>query len=186
MFLRLIFVSGFLIGTGALAWRIVPGKSKLLITRSETHFPQVSGSNLNRQELLFPRDFEGEINLAIVAFKQYQQLTVNTWIPFVQEIEAKNPGFVYYELPTIYKMPAVGRTFVNEGMRAGIPDETARQRTVTLYIDKTAFKEALNIPNEDDIYLFLVDREGNILWRVNGEYTPEKGEPLLQKLQDMR
>ena len=47
---------------------------------------------------------------------------VNTWIPFVQELEERIPGFVYYELPTIYEMPTISRTFINEGMRVGIAD----------------------------------------------------------------
>ncbi|MBN1148463.1 MAG: hypothetical protein JXA78_14480 [Anaerolineales bacterium] len=184
--LRFSVIAGLLTGGAILAWRIAPARSKLLLTRAETHFPLVSGYNLNRQELVLPRDFGGELNLVIVPFQQYQQVTVNTWIPFAQETEATFPGFMYYELPTIYQMPAVARTFVNEGMRAGIPNQTARQRTVTLYIDKDEFKSALDIPNEDDIYLFLVDRQGDILWRTSGEYSAEKAEELLQILKGSR
>ena len=101
----------------------------------------------------------------------------------MQEIEASFPGFIYYELPTIYEMPVLSRTFINEGMRAGIPDETARQRTITLYLDKETFKDALDIQSEDDIYLFLVDQAGNILWHSTGEYSPEKAISLLQFIQ---
>jgi hypothetical protein len=109
---------------------------------------------------------------------------VDTWIPFAQEAEAVFPGFIYYELPTIYEMPVLSRTFINEGMRAGIPDQTARERTITLYLDKVNFKSALEIPNEDDIYLFLVDREGEILWRDQGAFTQAKAESLLAVLQN--
>ena len=168
---------------GIFIWKIAPGKSHLLLNRDTSHFPTVSGTNLNRQEFEFPRDFGGTINLVIVPFKQYQQSIVNTWIPTLQEIEASVPGFIYYELPTIYQMPVLSRTFINEGMRAGIPDETARQRTITLYLDKEPFKKALDIQNEDDIYLLLVDQSGNILWRSTGEYTPEKASSLLQFIQ---
>jgi hypothetical protein len=121
-----------------------------------------------------------------VPFQQYQQQTVNTWIPFAQEIEASFPGFIYYELPTIYEMPIVSRTFINEGMRAGIPDQTARERTVTLYLDKKTFKSALDIPHENDIYLFLVDRDGQIIWRATGAFTAQKGDDLLQIVQVQR
>jgi hypothetical protein len=41
-------------------------------------------------------------------------------------------------------------------MRAGIPDQTARERTVTLYLEKEAFKSALDISDENYIYLFLI------------------------------
>jgi len=122
----------------------------------------------------------------MVAFKQHQQLSINTWIPYAQEIEASIPGFVYYELPTINSMPVLTRTFINEGMRAGIPDQTARERTVTLYLDKQVFKSALDISSEDDIYIFLVDRNGNIYWQTKGEYTQEKGIELRQSILELK
>ena len=181
-FLRLTMMIGLLIGAAFLAWQMFPGKSKLLITTGETHFPTVSGYNLKRQNIEFPRDFSGNLNLLIIPFQQHQQIIVNTWIPVAQEFEGKIPGFIYYELPTIYEMPAIARSFINEGMRAGIPDQTARERTITLYLDKDSFKSALGITNEDDIYLFLVDRDGRILWRTNGEYTQEKENDLLKTL----
>ena len=184
--LRLALLSGLVIGGAGLAWRLAPAKSKLLIMRDGTHFPLISGFNLNRQELEFPPDFGGDINLIIVAFQQYQQRTVNTWIPFAQEVESTFPGFIYYELPTINEMPVLSRTFINEGMRAGIPDQTARERTITLYLDKANFKMALDIPNEDDIYLFLVDRDGNILWRTVGEYSEDKASGLVEVIEESR
>ncbi len=181
-----IILAGLLVGGWLLFWKIAPAKSRLQLLQSKPHFPLVSGFNLNRQEFEFPRDFEGELNLIIVPFQQYQQQIVNTWIPFVQETEATFPGFIYYELPTIYEMPVLSRTFINEGMRAGIPDQTARERTITLYLDKSKFKSALEIADENDITLFLVDRNGEILWRANGAYTQEKADSLLQYIQSQR
>jgi len=183
--LRIIFILGLVAGVIGLVMRIAPGKSKLMLTRDENHFPVVSGSNLDRQELTFPQDFAGKYNLVMVAFKQYQQRSINTWIPYAQEIEASIPGFVYYELPTINEMSMLSRTFINEGMRAGIPDQTARERTVTLYLDKEAFKTALGIASEEDIYLFLVDREGYIYWQTRGEYSPDKLAEIQQVVQGL-
>jgi hypothetical protein len=181
--LRFVFIAAvFLLGLGFLS-RFLPGKSRLLVTRKEPHFPVVSGYNLDRQEFEFPRDFAARYNLVIVAFQQYHQNVVNTWIPFVQEIETFHPSFVYYELPTIQALPALSRSFINEGMRAGIPDQTARERTVTLYLDKGAFKTALDIPNEKDIHLVLVNRDGDILWRATGAYSDDKANDLVDFLQ---
>lgn len=179
----LIFVAVILGGIGII-FKLAPRKSVLQINRSETHFPRVTGYNLDRQELEFPRDFAGEVNLVFIPFQRYHQDTVDTWIPRIQQIEAENTGFFYYEMPTLTSMSTVYRTFLNEGMRAGIPDSTSRQRTITLYLDKEGFKSALDIPNEREIYLFLVNKQGEILWRTEGAYTREKDESLLQFLRD--
>ena len=58
-------------------------------------------------------------------------------------------------------------------MRAGIPDPKARATTITLYLDKAAFMEILDISDEDSIVVMLIDREGEIYWRVNGPATEE-------------
>jgi len=167
-------------------WRVKVGESILNLTREEPHFPEVSGYNLMREEFIFPEDFEGKYNLVLIPFQQVQQRDVNTWIPPAQELERTVPGLVYYELPTIYELPTLSRTFINEGMRAGIPDQTARERTITFYLNKEEFKKALGITTEAEIQIFLIDREGNILWREEGLYSPDKEQSLLDQLSQMK
>jgi hypothetical protein len=145
-------------------------------------FPKVSGSNLDRVHFSLPQDFEGELNLLLIPFQQWQQRVVDTWIPAAQALEARHTGVRYYELPTIRRMGPLRRTFINEGMRAGIPDPVARERTITLYLDKTSFRQALELEDEDTVYALLVDRDGQVLWRSSGEYTPAKGVALEQIL----
>jgi hypothetical protein len=140
-------------------------------------FPNVSGSNLQRTRLTLPQDFQGERNLVLIAFQQWQQTQVDTWIPFARQLEETYPAVRYYELPTIQRLNTLARTF-NEGMRAGIPDLVSRERTITLYLDKKAFREALQLPGEDDIYVLLLDRQGRVLWQAEGAFTLDKGESL--------
>jgi hypothetical protein len=63
-------------------------------------------------------------------------------------------------------------------MRAGIHDRTAREQTITLYVDKEEFRRALELPHEQNIYALLVDRSGRVLWRADGLATPEKIQDL--------
>ncbi len=141
-------------------------------------FPAVSGSNLKRKRLNLPEDLEGEQNLVLIAFQQWQQTQVDTWLPFARQMEETYPGLRYYELPTIQRLGPLARTFINEGMRAGIPDPVARERTITLYVDKLAFRQALDLPGEENIYILLLDRQGRVLWRAEGAFTPEVGASL--------
>jgi hypothetical protein len=145
-------------------------------------FPTVSGSNLLRQQITLPRDLSGELNLLLVPFQQWQQMEVDTWIETVEALEKEIPGFRYYELPTIQRMNFIAQTFINEGMRAGIPNSDTRGRTVTLYIDKRAFRTALNMPDENHIYLLLVRPDGSILWQDRGAYQPETAASLVESI----
>jgi hypothetical protein len=153
-------------------------RSRLEVGSDRVKFPTVSGSNLNRQELEFPRDFRGDLNLLFVPFLQFQQTIIDTWIPFADQLESSFPELAYYELPTINELPALSRTFINEGMRAGIPNAKARARTVTLYIDLASFMRALAIPSRNEVHVLLADRQGDILWRTTGSFDETKGSLL--------
>jgi hypothetical protein len=147
-------------------------------------FPQVTGSNLLRQKVTLPDDLQGDLNILLMALHQWQQAWVDSWIPFARQIEQSFPGVQFYELPVIYKMNFFSQTFLNEGMRAGIPNPTTRQKTITLYIDKKAFRQALDIPDEDTIWVLVLDRQGNVLWRIDGAYSQEKGDALFKAIQE--
>lgn len=68
-------------------------------------------------------------------------------------------------------------------MRAGIPNRTTRQKTITLYLDKHSFRSHLGIRDEETIWLLWIDQQGHVLWRVEGAFTPEKGRELILNLQ---
>jgi hypothetical protein len=140
--------------------------------------PTVSGKNLLRQKMVFPRDFAGDMNLVFIAFQRWHQNQVDSWVPFVTELASEFPTLHYYEFPTIYRMNRLSKMFLNEGMRAGIPDAGTRGRTVTLYMDKRPFRAALAIPDESEIAVILFNRQGQLLWRSSGAFSEGKGVAL--------
>ena len=75
-------------------------------------------------------------------------------------------------------MNRLAQGFINSGMRGGIPDRLARERTITLYLDKDRFRQALDMPDEDHIYVLLLDQDGHVLWRERGVFSPDKGAAL--------
>jgi hypothetical protein len=72
--------------------------------------------------------------------------------------------------------------FINEGMRAGIPNQKTRERTITLYLDKADFRAALNMTDEVHIYVLVVDLQGEEFFRARGPYSREAEVALRQVL----
>lgn len=140
--------------------------------------PTVKGSNLLRQKMIFPKDFAGEVNLVFIAFLRWHQDLIDEWVPFVEELAQNHSELQYYEFPTLPRRGPIYRTFLNEGMRAGIPNEATRARTITLYLDKSAFRKALDIENEQNMWVYLFSKSGRVLWRTAGRFSPEKGSAL--------
>ena len=142
------------------------------------HFPEISSTNLARETFDLPGGFEGELNLCLIAFHRWHQALINSWIPLAEHLEETYPGFVYYELPVIRRLNPLFRSFIDQGMRGGIPEATARHKTITLYTDKAALREALEIADDEMIHLRLVDPSGDVHWVGSGPVTKEAGEAL--------
>jgi hypothetical protein len=154
----------------------------LTLSSDSTRFPVVTSANLEGRTFTLPRDFEGERNVVFVAFERRQQADVDSWVPFVKSLLARTPDAEYYEIPTIKRMVAPMRWMINRGMRGGIDDLGARERTITLYLDKEPFKRALGITTEREIHVLVVDREGRVQWRTAGAFNDDKGQGLARAL----
>jgi hypothetical protein len=142
------------------------------------HFPSIAASNLEKRDFNLPADFEGDRNLLLIAFERDQQKDVDTWLRQMKQFEALDSRFRYYELPTIQRPSAITRWFIDTGMRHGIPDLKERERTITLYLDRKPFCDALLISDQKTIYALLVDRQGKVLWRSEGTFDESKGASL--------
>lgn len=133
-------------------------------------FPHVKATSLTNKSYQLPFDLEGELSVVIVAFQQWQQDWVDTWIPSLQRLAFEHKALRVYEMPTMSRFNALYRFMIDNGMRAGIPDKAVRAATLCAYIDIPPFARDLQLPGYDSIYLFLLDRSGEILWRGQGPY----------------
>jgi hypothetical protein len=147
-------------------------------------FPELSGENLEKKKYIIPNDLEGDLNFLIVPFHRWQQGLVDNWVPFLAQIQKSNPKFRFYEIPTLNSSYKVMRFVIDGGMRAGIPDRTVRERTITAYLNKSLFKTQLQIRSEDTISLFLVRKNGEILWRTEGDFNNHKADQLIKVIED--
>lgn len=151
-------------------------------TNSIAHFPRVEGSNLEGENLVLPADFKGKLNVVLIAFKREQQRDVDSWLPFLNSLAKSRSDVRIYEVPTLGRRYKVMRSFIDGGMRRGIPDKSVREATVTLYIDKAPFRRALQLADEDRIYVVLVDQEGRVQWRADGSFVEAAGATLTRHL----
>ena len=146
-------------------------------------FPDVVGIDLEGEQVSLPGGFAGRRNLVAVAFERDQQAVVDTWITAVEPLLARDRDLRLYEVPTIYESSVLFRLWVNNGMRAGIPDPAARRRTVTVYLDRERFTTALAIPDTREVHLLLLEADGRIVWRTTGPADDEKLAALADALE---
>ena len=136
-------------------------------------FPTIIGKNLNKQVTSIPDDFSEQPLIVIAAFQRWHQNLVDQSMENLDKMNM-NETHTIIEVPVIKKSSMLQRMRLDGLMRAAISDVGVRQRTITVYLDKQAFRDSLNIANEDTMYWFLVDHATkSILLRGSGIMTSE-------------
>jgi hypothetical protein len=156
-----------LILLAALSSCIGAGENSKIVANEPNFFPQIVGIDLEGAKHQLPNSFNKKLNIVVVAFKREQQEQVNSWIKVADKITAKNPNVDFFEVPLIYELNMFSRSFINNGMRRGIPDAKARKRTITVYTNRDEFFKVMKM-QEDQIYTLLLNKNGKILWRTQG------------------
>jgi len=145
-------------------------------------FPEVEGDNLEKRHFKLPQDLEGDLNLVIIPFKRIQQSLVDEWTYSLKPLYDEYDFIYFYEIPTLSSGYRFMSFMIDGGMRAGIPDRETRNHTITLYVNKKKFKEVLDIGTEDTIYILLLKRDGEIIWRTKGSVNENKIKDLKESI----
>jgi hypothetical protein len=131
-------------------------------------FPRLAARDLDGREVALPAGLPGEWTVVIVAFRREQQDLVDSWVPWLDQRAAADPRLGVAELPAIGLRWQPARPVINGGMAAAIPDQKTRRRTLTVYTDIRRVTVPLGITDRNTIWLFLVDRAGQVRWRGSG------------------
>jgi hypothetical protein len=155
-----------------------PGTSQVTVTRCLTaadtgdclRFPTVSGTNLV---------------LVVVPFTDAQQILAESWLQPARDLAAQHPGLAYYNTAIFTAINPALRVVIRAGMSLAIGDEALRAVTLTLFLDdRDAFLQALAIPDPDELEVFLLNTDGEVLWRGRGIHDPDQGAQLEQAVTD--
>lgn len=145
-------------------------------------FPTVSGKTLDGKRVILPTGLEGEFNLLVIAFQQAQRLQVDVWMWQLRALSAQYSHVQAYELPTIQNLQILQCDYADSWTRRGVTDPVARHNTIPLYVDINDFNRALDIATVSTTYTMLIDREGEVLWRMAGGYDALKLRSLKKAL----
>ena len=143
-----------------------------------TLFPLVTARDLEGRDLELPAAFTGKRNVVIVAFQRRHQVLVDSWVPWLEDRAGGDPDLHFYELPTIGRIWAPVRSFIDGGMAAAIRDPKVLKRTLTIYGDITRVTRPLGIASRSTIALLAVDASGQVHWRGTGAFDPTMADEL--------
>ncbi|MCM8541615.1 MAG: hypothetical protein NE328_15205 [Lentisphaeraceae bacterium] len=145
-------------------------------------FPTVTGTDLHGEDRTLPDCLEKDYTIAVVAFKREQQTLCDGWYKHIEGELQNNENLAFFEVPTISEMNPFTRWFIHQGMKGGIKDPVMRGQVVTLHINKEPFKKALSIDTEETVHVYVLNKKGQILKHISGEWTEEKWSDLKRSI----
>jgi hypothetical protein len=130
----------------------------------ERTVPAMTAADLNGRTLNLPQDMSGDPAVWVVAFDRSHQSQVDRLFQLIDAAKDRAPGVVSWEVPVIKNPGAIGRWFIDNGMRSGIPSEQTRAKVVTLYVpDRAQWLQQMGVGGADQAYAVVVGRTGAVL-----------------------
>jgi hypothetical protein len=142
-------------------------------------FPTIAGYNLNKDKVTLPSGMAGQTDLLLISFAPEQQSAIDSWLPAAQALQHSNFQFRWYQLPISSKENFVFRWWETSSLRSDQTDPESWPWIVPLFVDRHRFQQDLAIPNEKQVVILLVNRQGQILWRASGPMTLDKRASLM-------
>ena len=140
-------------------------------------FPEIQAITLSKKQVTFPGFARGKYAFILIAFKRQTQGEVDSWLdPFLEDFYGKQK-VTFFEIPMISGSWKWMSSWIDSGMRAGVPDEK-HDHVATYYGPLTYYFDYFDIRDSRTVYVFLLDRQGRIIWRDNGPASEQKYEEL--------
>ncbi|UJF21941.1 hypothetical protein [Shewanella sp. OMA3-2] len=124
-------------------------------------FPSVSGQTLEQLPMSLPDDLKGKVALLLVGYKQNSQFDIDRWLIGLDMTQTQ---VAVYEVPTIQGLfPRMFSTFIDNGMRAGIP-KPLWKGVVTVYQDGDQVQAFTGNENPNNTRVVLLDAQGKVIY----------------------
>lgn len=142
-------------------------------------FPTVSGESLEKIEIEMPKYFNGSKVILLLGYKQDSQFDIDRWLIGLDQTETK---VKVYELPTIQGLfPRMFSTFIDNGMRKGIPKELWGG-VITIYRDGSVIQEFTGNENGNNARVLVIDENGKVIYFYDRGFAVSALNQLRQKL----
>ena len=143
--------------------------------------PAHSTQSLTRTPVSLPAGLPSERTLALVTFNRNQRGQADSWI---EGMNLKNdPSISWVRIPVLGD--ANTPDFKSEGEKRLMdryPAEAERARMLPIFVDKASFARATGLKNTEQGYAVVLNREGEVLARVEGAFDADKAQLLRETL----
>ena len=135
--------------------------------------PQLIGVDLNKKPISIPAGLTAERTLVLVSFQRGHGKDIDTWI---SGMSLREGGAVQYVRMPILNDPGSldGRSAVETRLQARVTNPQERSKVVPVFTDQQTFLKSVGLTTTESISALVLNRNGEVLARVEGPFSAEK------------
>ena len=143
--------------------------------------PELKAQLPDRQPVSFPKGLPAERTLALVTFHRDHRKDAESWINGLQL--RNDPSIAWVRMPVVNdpKDPVL-RSEAENRLLSRYASDADRSNLLPVFTDRAAFVQATGLGSADRAHVLVVNRDGEVLARVSGQYDEAKAQALLQTL----
>jgi len=144
--------------------------------------PSLTAKRLDQQQVPLPQGLPSDRTLALVVFSKRQNHEVESWI---QGLRLTGQSDISWVRMPVLDDPghAHDRNAIETRLLARYPTPNERSRMMPVFTDRAAFIRSVGLDGPHSAYAIVVNRNGDVLARAQGEFDVEKADALLETLQ---
>jgi ATP10 protein len=145
--------------------------------------PTTGSESLAGSQVVLPDSMEGHPSVVVIGFSKSSQDGVKAWDERARK--ELGAGFDVYPVAVLEDAPRLVRGIIIHAMKGSIP--AARQDHFLIVVKGEAeLKRATLYSAADDAYVLLLDRGGEIRWRIHGAVSDAAIKELRGQLDQLK
>lgn len=170
-----------------LAWLVAVGLALAMALASPNEssvmgrLPAFVSRNLMRQPVAIPSGLPSDRTLALITFNRAHREQAESWI---EGLNLKNDSSIVWLRIPVFHDPgtSTGRNEAESRLLQRYPVDAERANMVPIFTDRDSFVRSAGLNGIEQAYAVVVNRQGDVLARVEGKYDAAKAEILRQTL----
>ena len=143
--------------------------------------PAFMAKTLMHKPLALPEDLPSDRTLALITFQKGQRAHAESWI---EGLNLRKDASISWVRMPVLNDPGTpkGRSEVESRLLQHYTADTERANLVPIFTDRDNFVRATGIKGTDQFYAVVVNRRGDVLARIDGEFSEDKAQVLRETL----
>ena len=147
--------------------------------------PAFMSHMLAKRNVAVPDDLPAERTLALITFKRTQKEHADSW---VEGLNLKNDTSIKWIRMPVVNDPGTpeGRDEIKNRLLGRYAGDEERANLLPVFVDRENFVRSAGLSGVDQAVVVVLNRQGEVLARVEGAYDETKAQTLRETLQSKR